>query len=193
MSMYPPICQSHDILYVYFPPLKPAFCRGWWSKMGFHETQLAHVVLWNVASWTKDFSPPWKQEKHLAVVFSIHLCGSLSSSRLFPITPHPPPNLTLACLSGLLPCIPPLSVWPPSQEVAQLVDKHHGEDVEQEVGFWGGRCGWVGVSVWRWGLQLGLGPMTAEGFCYTKMNALSCLASLVLIRVILYILGKVQA
>lgn len=127
-------------------------------------------------------------------------CCILYPSLWFPLIfpplshhPPPPPNLTLACLSGLLPCIPPLSVWPPSQEVAQLVDKHHGEDVEQEVGFWGGRCGWVGVSVWRWGLQLGLGPMTAEGFCYTKMNALSCLASLVLIRVILYILGKVQA
>lgn len=46
----------------------------------------------------------------------------------------PPLTLTLACLSGLLPCIPPFPVWPLSQEVAQLVDKHHGGDGEEGAG-----------------------------------------------------------
>lgn len=60
-------------------------------------------------------------------------------SALFSIfaPPRPPLALTLACLSGLLPCIPPFPVWPLSQEVAQLVDKHHGGDAG--VGGWGFR------------------------------------------------------
>lgn len=61
---------------------------------------------------------------------------------------HTPLSLTLACLSGLLPCILCFPVWPLFQEVAQLVDKHHGG-----VGvFWGNgggadECGGVGVGV----------------------------------------------
>lgn len=77
----------------------------------------------------EDKIPPLK--KHRPVLFFLFL---------FPLPfylrpPIPPPlplllptpkTLTLACLSGLLPCIPPSPVWPLSQEVAQLVDKHHG-------------------------------------------------------------------
>lgn len=55
-----------------------------------------------------------------------------------PAHQQPPLALTLACLSGLLPCIPPFPVWPLSQEVAQLVDKHHGGDEEAGVGVFRG-------------------------------------------------------
>lgn len=66
-------------------------------------------------------------------VFVLYPLQCPSTFPLFPSPPPPPPVLTLACLSGLLPCIPPYPVWPPSQEVAQLVDKHHGGDEEEGV------------------------------------------------------------
>lgn len=66
---------------------------------------------------------------------------------LFPSAP--PPALTLACLSGLLPCIPPFPVWPLSQEVAQLVDKHYGGDEEVGVGVFGGLVLLVVIAVDR--------------------------------------------
>lgn len=74
--------------------------------------------------------PPQKQKRELANVCFCPLPPSVS----FPLSHRrPPPVLTLACLSGLLPCIPPFPVWPLSQEVAQLVDKHHGGDEEEGV------------------------------------------------------------
>lgn len=65
---------------------------------------------------------------------------SLLPPPLNPLAPTPK-TLTLACLSGLLPCIPASPVWPQSQEVAQLVDKHHGNGE--------GGCGSGGQ--WGWG------------------------------------------
>lgn len=75
-----------------------------------------------------------KENICLSVLFSI-FCPLLSlythPTPLLLSHCHPPPlTLTLACLSGLLPCIPPFPVWPLSQEVAQLVDKHHGDGEE---------------------------------------------------------------
>lgn len=65
---------------------------------------------------------------------SVFVFYPLQCPSTFPLSHHqPPPVLTLACLSGLLPCIPPFPVWPLSQEVAQLVDKHHGRDGEEGV------------------------------------------------------------
>lgn len=65
---------------------------------------------------------------------SVFVFYPLQCRSTFPLSHHhPPPVLTLACLSGLLPCIPPFPVWPLSQEVAQLVDKHHGGDGEEGV------------------------------------------------------------
>ena len=87
------------------------------------------------------FVPSLKKDKEnvcLSVLFSI-FCPLLSlytppNPLPFPIA-APPPTLTLACLSGLLPCIPPFPVWPLSQEVAQLVDKHHGGDGEEGLDY----------------------------------------------------------
>lgn len=65
---------------------------------------------------------------------SVFVLYPLQCLSTFPLSHHhPPPVLTLACLSGLLPCIPPFPVWPLSQEVAQLVDKHHGGAEEEGV------------------------------------------------------------
>lgn len=78
----------------------------------------------------------WKR-KHLPICFILYLLPPPPFYLCPPIPPPspfhqptPPPTLTLACLSGLLPCIPPFPVWPLSQEVAQLVDKHHGSGEE---------------------------------------------------------------
>lgn len=78
-------------------------------------------------------------------VFSIIFLSLLPPLVSVPTSPTAPPflipslptpeTLTLACLSGLLPCIPPSPVWPQSQEVAQLVDKHHGNG-EGGSGWW---------------------------------------------------------
>lgn len=99
--------------------------------------------------------PPQKKIKKTSVYLFYSLSFSLSIS-VYPSGPPPsfhhqppPQTLTLACLSGLLPCIPPFPVWPLSQEVAQLVDKHHGGDGEEGLGFLGGSGG-------GWGHQLGL-------------------------------------
>lgn len=66
----------------------------------------------------------------LSLAPPLSICVRPSHPLLLSINPPPPPTLTLACLSGLLPCIPPFPVWPLSQEVAQLVDKHHGNGEE---------------------------------------------------------------
>lgn len=76
--------------------------------------------------------PPQKQKGNLRM--SVFVLYPLQCPPTFPLSHRrPPPVLTLACLSGLLPCIPPFPVWPLSQEVAQLVDKHHGGDEEEGV------------------------------------------------------------
>lgn len=98
---------------------------------------------------------PPKHDRFYSVLFillSLSLPPPLQSVSTYPTAP-PPLNplsptlktLTLACLSGLLPCIPPSPVWPQSQEVAQLVDKHHGNG----EGVW---CGGGRVGQWGWGL-----------------------------------------
>lgn len=87
--------------------------------------------------------PPKNGEKKIKKT-SVYLFHSLSLPPSISVHPSHPPQpfhittppltLTLACLSGLLPCIPPFPVWPLSQEVAQLVDKHHGGDGEEGLG-----------------------------------------------------------
>lgn len=86
--------------------------------------------------------------------FSLPLSVSIHPSPSSPPPLPPPLTLTLACLSGLLPCIPPFPVWPLSQEVAQLVDKHHGGGGEGGWCWcWWGNSGGGGGG--GWGHQLG--------------------------------------
>lgn len=71
----------------------------------------------------KGFPPPQKEKIKKTCVYLFYFLSFDSVCLCETPTPHPL-TLTLACLSGLLPCIPPFPVWPLSQEVAQLVDKH---------------------------------------------------------------------
>lgn len=100
-----------------------------------HRRLLLCCTAWDIQCYVmnKGLPPlPIKKIKKasVSVLFSIFCPLSISA---LPLPPHhqPPPTLTLACLSGLLPCIPPFPVWPLSQEVAQLVDKHHAGDGEE--------------------------------------------------------------
>lgn len=114
------------------PPAHVAGCMSCWSAVpgsAHAEYEMLCHELGLVPSLKKD-----KENICLSVLFSI-FCPLLSlytppNPLPFPIT-APPLTLTLASLSGLLPCIPPFPVWPLSQEVAQLVDKHHGGDGEE--------------------------------------------------------------
>lgn len=161
MRTNPPICQPTDLYTYFLPIKTGILSRerrvGGQNPKGFRALHLwvstAGTRRWLHELWSAvpgsahaeyemlchelGLVPSLKKDKEnicLSVLFSI-FCPLLSlytppNPLPFPIT-APPLTLTLASLSGLLPCIPPFPVWPLSQEVAQLVDKHHGGDGEE--------------------------------------------------------------